>query len=92
MSSSRARWARPALGIIVTGVFLWLLSRQIDPAQLGAILARVPARSLLVAVICLAAGYAVRIVRWWWMLRALDPRVRLSACVWPFLVSIAVNT
>ena len=36
-------------------------------------------------------GYTVRIIRWWWMLRALEPSLPLTACVWPFLTSIAVN-
>ena len=46
---------------------------------------------LAVALAALACGYALRIVRWWMMLRAMDPAVRLGACVRPFLVSIAVN-
>ena len=43
------------------------------------------------ALAALACGYTLRIVRWWMMLRAMDPAVRLGECVRPFLVSIAVN-
>lgn len=91
MRGSLARWGRPVLGVAVTVVFVWLLSRQVDSAQIGHSLATVSAGSLALAVLWLAAGYTLRIIRWWRMLRALDPSVRLGACVWPFLVSIAVN-
>ena len=46
---------------------------------------------LLAAVGFLAVGYAARVVRWWWMLRALVPGLRLSRCVGPYLASVAVN-
>jgi uncharacterized protein (TIRG00374 family) len=84
-------WVRSLLGLVITGFFLWLLLRQIDLTTVGAVISGISLLSFLVALGFLAAGYTVRIVRWWWMLRILDPHVRLGACGWPFLVSIAVN-
>ena len=46
---------------------------------------------IVLALAALAAGFTVRIVRWWQMLRVLEPTLPLRACVRPFLVSIAVN-
>ena len=39
----------------------------------------------------MAAAHGLRIVRWWWMLRALEPGLPPSACVRPYLASMAVN-
>ena len=86
-----SRWAKPAAGLLVTAAFVWLLLRNVDLRGLASSFGNLPTTYLLLAVAFLAAGYAVRIVRWWWMLRALDPTLPLSACVWPFLGSIAVN-
>jgi len=85
------RWIRPLLGLAVTVFFTWLMLNRVEFAEVGAALSRISVVSLAMALAFLAADYAIRIVRWWWMLRALDPRVALGACGWPFLVSIAVN-
>jgi hypothetical protein len=91
VSRTASRWARAAAGLLVTAAFLWLLLRNVDFRGLAGAFADLPGPWLLLAAAFLAAGYAVRIVRWWWMLRALDPTLPLSACVGPFLGSIAVN-
>ena len=85
------RWIKPVVGLAVTALFVWLLLGKLDFAELAAVFASLSAPHLLLALVSLAAGYAVRIVRWWWMLRALEPSLPLSACVWPFLTSVAVN-
>ncbi len=91
MTAAIGRWARPLLGSAVTGFFLWLLLRQLNFTEAGVALARISLPSLLVAFCFLAGGYSLRIVRWWWMLRVLDPHVPVGACGWAFLVSIAIN-
>jgi len=50
-------------------------------------------RSLAVGfgLVALAGGFFVRIVRWWTMLRALEPGLPLRSCVRPFLLSLAIN-
>jgi glycosyltransferase 2 family protein len=91
VTDASRRWWRPLLGLAISGFFLFLLSRQVDLAQLGTALSQISPGSLAVAVGFLAVGYTIRIIRWWWMLRALDPQLRLGGCAWPFLVSIAAN-
>lgn len=91
MRGSIRRWILPLLGLGVTGFFLWLLLRRVELYEVSGALSRISMVSLIIALGFLAAGYTVRVVRWWWMLRVLDPGVSLSACGWPFLVSIAVN-
>ena len=39
----------------------------------------------------LTAGWALRIVRWWRLLRVPEPALPLGACVGPFIVGMAVN-
>lgn len=82
---------RVVVGLSVTGCFVWLLAHQIRHAELRLALAQISPFALLLATALLAVGYTLRVVRWWAMLRVLDPQIPLRACVWPFLVSIATN-
>jgi len=65
--------------------------RGLDPKAFRQALNSLSFPLTLAALGFLAAGYTVRIVRWWWMLRALEPDLTLAVCVWPFLTSIALN-
>ena len=85
------RWLKPAVGMAVTAVFLWFLIQGLDLETLGRVFAELSIPFLMLALVFLAIGYTIRIFRWWWMLRALEPNLPFSACVWPFLTSIAVN-
>jgi len=80
-----------AAGISVTVFFLWLLLRNLDLGALKSAFFNLDSRFILLALAFLATGYYVRIARWWWMLRVLEPGLRFSTCVWPFITSIAVN-
>ena len=91
MSRPASKWVRPVLGLLVTIFFIWLLLRHIDLDEVAVILSRFSFSSLAIALAFLAVGYTIRIVRWWWMLRVLDPQIPLQSCVGPFLASIAVN-
>lgn len=91
MRKTLFRWLRPILGIAITVGFLWLLARGIDVEALAGTFAKMSVPLLALALIFLAGGYGTRIVRWWWMLRTLEPSLPLGACVWPWLSSIAVN-
>ena len=85
------RWGRFAVGLVVALGFAYLTVRQLDwPAMRGAWRVASPT-ALATALAFLAAGLAVRVARWWWMLRALEPALPLGACVRPFVVSLAVN-
>lgn len=85
------RWLKLSVGLAITVAFLWLLLRGLETQALANTFKSLSIPFLLLALIFLAADYTVRIVRWWWMLRVLDPSLSLGACVWPFLTSIAVN-
>lgn len=85
------RWLRIALGWIVALVFITLAFRRVSFDAVISALATARTAPLLLALVAVGAGFGVRIVRWWWMLRALEPELPMRACVRPFLVSIAIN-
>ena len=85
------RWLKPIIGLAVTIFFIWLLIRGLDFSTLRHAFAKISLPLLTMALIFLSIGYALRVVRWWFMLRILEPSLPLKACVWPFLTSIAVN-
>lgn len=91
MKGTARRLIRPVLGLVITAIFLWLMVRHMDFNEVHSALSDISILSLILALCFLTAGYTVRVVRWWWMLRTLDPQVALSSCTWPFLVSIALN-
>ena len=85
------RWLKLSIGLATTAGFVWLLAREVDLDALGRAFAGLSVSTVLLALAFLAAGWAVRIVRWWWMLRALEPTLPLGACAGPFLAGMAVN-
>jgi uncharacterized protein (TIRG00374 family) len=89
--SSSRRWLRIGVGWLVAAVFITLAFRRVSFDAVIAALATARSAPLLLALVAVAAGFTVRIVRWWWMLRALEPALPVRACVRPFLVSIAIN-
>ena len=62
-------------GLVVTVFFVWLISRQTELASIGAALSSISPWAIAAALCFLAAGYYLRIVRWWLMLRELEPFV-----------------
>lgn len=91
MSSTGAKWLKMSLGFAVAGGFVWLLARGLDVGELGRVFVGSSIPMLLFALVFLVTGWAIRIVRWWWMLRVLEPNLSPRACVWPFLMGMAVN-
>lgn len=85
------RWLRVLLGVAVGGVFVWLLARGVDAEGVGGALAGLSFASMSLAVLLVACGAAVRITRWWALLRVLAPGLPLLACVRPYLFAWAVN-
>jgi glycosyltransferase 2 family protein len=80
--ADHGRWLKPALGLLVTLAFLWLIAQQVDAAALAGAFAGLAPVWLLLALALLAADYALRILRWWWMLRALAPTQPAWDCAW----------
>ncbi len=79
------------VGLIVAAVFLSLLARRVDWREVEGVLAGADWRLLLLALLALTADMGVRITRWWLMLRAIEPAIPVSACIRPFLASLALN-
>jgi len=82
---------RTVAGVVIAVAFVWLAFGRVDWSRIAAVVANATPAPLILGLAALAAGFGVRIVRWWLMLRALEPGVRLGACVRPFLVSLAIN-
>ncbi|HYF19581.1 MAG TPA: lysylphosphatidylglycerol synthase transmembrane domain-containing protein [Ramlibacter sp.] len=70
---------------------LVLLLRGVDRDALLQAWTPLTSGGVLLALAFLAAGYALRIVRWWWMLAASLPSLRVRDCATPFLAGIALN-
>ena len=79
------------LSLLVTCVFAYLAFGRMDwGAALDSLrLAGLPL--LFLGLFFLAVDYFIKILRWWIILRNLGPRLPLSDCVRPFLLSFAFN-
>ena len=82
---------RSVVGLCVAAAFLWLAFGRVDWSSIATVLNEATPGPLVLGLIALAAGFSVRIVRWWTMLRALEPAVPLRSCARPFLLSLALN-
>jgi len=82
---------RVILGTAVTLVFLWLFFRQIEFSALFDGFARVSIPSVILAMVFLTLGYSLRVIRWWMLLSRFEPSLKIRACAWPLLASVAVN-
>lgn len=91
MRLASRRWVRVATGSIITICFLFMVLRGLDIGRVRGSIAQIRWSVLASAVMFLAAGYAVRTVRWWWMLRACNADIEWRACVWPLFAGVAVN-
>jgi glycosyltransferase 2 family protein len=88
---SGRRWWRAAAGLVVAALFLLLIARHVAWSEVRSVLATAAPWPLVVGLAALAADLAVRIARWWWMLRAAEPGLPFARCVRPFLGSLALN-
>ena len=91
VTSTHWRGGALALGVAVSLAFVWLIVKESHFEAFADSFTRLSFPFLLAALGFLALGNAIRIVRWWWMLRALEPGLGLPRCVGPFLASVAVN-
>ena len=91
VAAPRRRWPRILFGWVVAALFVALAFRRVSLVEVLGVLRAAHWAPIALALVALAAGFTVRIVRWWQMLRELEPSLPLRACVRPFLVSIAIN-
>ena len=91
MNRTWTRWLKLSIGLATTAGFVWLLTRGLNMDALGRAFAGLSVSAVVLALSFMAASHAGRIVRWWLLLRALEPSLPLGDCVRPFLTGIAVN-
>ena len=91
MNREVRRWAKLLVGILATILFSWIFLRHLDWGTSAAVLADARPSYLIVAIGLLATGYALRILRWWIMLRSMAPGLSFRSCAGPFLSGMALN-
>lgn len=82
---------RLLLGLTVAATFLGLTLFRLEWHAIRAAIVEARSGPLLLGLASLTAGFAIRILRWWWMLRILEPGLPLRNCARPFLISLAIN-
>lgn len=85
------RYKHSILGVVISCVCLWFIAVQVDPANVWAVVSHFQWPYLLLGLLSLALGYAMRILRWCLLLRAGGAHVSAVACTGPFLGSISLN-
>lgn len=85
------RWLAPLVGVLVGGAFLYAILTRVDLTRVRDTLIQADVRWLALAVVFVLCGFTVRAVRWWLMLGATTPGVRLSHCIRPFFGSFSLN-
>lgn len=91
MNNTAGRQIRLIIGLAVTTVFAYLLLRHVKLDELAGAATQINRTTLLICSGFLVLEYGSRVVRWWLMLRACEPDIPLRACIWPLLVSVAIN-
>ncbi|SNB78547.1 hypothetical protein SAMN06265338_11020 [Rhodoblastus acidophilus] len=87
----RKRLAQAALGVALTGLFLWLAFSQSRLDEVAAALGQARAPAVLAALVAFLLGYACRVARWRAMLTAHNPALRWRDCAGPLFASVAAN-
>ena len=82
---------RLLLGLAVAATFLGLTFFRLEWHTVQTAIVAARSGPLLLGLASLTAGFSIRILRWWWMLRVLEPGLPLRNCARPFLISLAIN-
>lgn len=85
------QWLLMIVSLVITVGFAALAVRGLDWSAVGEAWSRTSTVWLLAGLSCLAISFAIRIWRWWWMLRRLGGTCSVADCATPFLGSIAFN-
>jgi glycosyltransferase 2 family protein len=86
---------RIGAGFLIAGAAILAILNEIHPAELGRVLGGAAPGWIAFGLTMICGSYALRIFRWWLMLRRLGRGKsgipRFSQCISPFLISIALN-
>lgn len=85
------RWIKHVIGGGITLICLGAILRLVKFSEVVEALKQFEWHYLILGVLSLALGYAVRIFRWSVMLSATDHKVSFRNCAAPFLGAIALN-
>ena len=85
------KWIRVLVGIVIGAVFLYLTLRRIEWDEVSHALAEARWQFIPLAILFLAIGYALRILRWWYVLKLAGVNVAPRVCAAPFLIGFALN-
>lgn len=77
--------------LVLAAFFAYLAFGRLDWPVVERALAAARFQWIVLGLLLLAADYWVRIIRWWLMLRKLEPGLPLGNCAAPFLFSYTVN-
>ena len=83
--------AQLTLGVLFAAFFIWLIARQIDPAELVGALRNTKPIWIIAALGAFCCGYLCRIARWRKMLLQDNPLLSFKDCAGPLLASFAIN-
>jgi uncharacterized protein (TIRG00374 family) len=91
VESTTKKTAKIAIQVLFAGAFLYLAFRHLEWDKARAVLGTTHLSTLTLGLFLLAAGFAIRIMRWWEVLRLFNDDLRATECAGPFLASLAVN-
>lgn len=90
-NATKRKLLRLALGVAVSGLFVWLVLRAVSWAEIVSVLAEARPLWGAAAVALFALGYTARIWRWRSMLAGENAALGWSRCMVPFMASMAAN-
>ena len=79
------------LGVVIGAVFLYLTLRRIEWDEVEIVLADARWQFIPLALLFLSAGYILRIIRWWYVLRLAGIDVTPRVCAARFFIGFALN-
>lgn len=84
-------WKNNVIGVLISVACLGLIAWRINIDEFLIAIHQFQWDWLLIGLFSLAVGYTLRIIRWWFLLRAAGIGVTPAKCAAPFLGSIALN-
>lgn len=91
MKETTKKVAKIAVQLACAVVFLYLAFRQVEWREARGVFSKTYLPTLALGLGVLLTGFAVRIVRWWEVLRLFNEDLSRNECAGPFLASLAVN-
>ena len=88
---NRPGFLRLVLGLGISALFLYAVLATVQFSEVVGILRGTRPRWIAVALLCLFAAYALKIIRWRMMLNTLGAKVRFREAGAGFLVAVAFN-